>query len=47
MAPQTTSVPRFFYGWIVMAACALITLVSSGTMMAFGVFITPMATDLG
>ena len=47
MAPQTTPASRFFYGWIVLAACALIILVSSGTTMVFGVFINPMVTDLG
>ena len=35
--------PRLFYGWIVMIACLMITMASSGTMMAFGVFINPMA----
>jgi MFS family permease len=30
-----------------MIACFLTTLVASGTMMAFGVFITPMAEDMG
>ena len=47
MAPQTTPAARLFYGWVVLAACALIILVSSGTTMVFGVFITPMVTDLG
>ncbi len=47
MVSQTTPAPRFFYGWIIVAACALMTMVSSGTLMAFGVFITPMAADLG
>ncbi len=30
-----------------MVACLLVTMVSSGTMMAFGVFINPMSADLG
>jgi hypothetical protein len=47
MVAQTSAPPRFFYGWIVMLACLLITMASSGTMMAFGVFINPMAEDLG
>ncbi len=47
MAPQPTPAPRFFYGWIVLAACSLIILVSSGTTMVFGVFINPMVADLG
>jgi MFS family permease len=38
---------RCFYGWVVLAACFLITTVASGTMMAFGVFITPLAEDMG
>src|SRR5918996_4640936 len=47
MVAQTSASPRFFYGWIIMIACLLITMASSGTMMAFGVFINPMAEDLG
>lgn len=38
---------RFFYGWVVLIACFMITTVASGTMMAFGVFITPLADDMG
>src|SRR5687768_11660118 len=41
------SAPRFFYGWVVLVACFLITTVASGTMMGFGVFINPMADDMG
>jgi sugar phosphate permease len=47
MVTQSLPAPRLFYGWIVMVACLLITMVSSGTMMAFGVFINPMSVDLG
>ena len=47
MASPTTLDVRFFYGWIVLAACFLITFLASGTMMAFGVFINPMADDMG
>ncbi len=47
MAPQSSPAPRLFYGWIVMVACLCVTMVSSGTMMAFGVFINPMSADLG
>lgn len=47
MVTQNPPAPRLFYGWIVMVACLLITMVSSGTMMAFGVFINPMSVDLG
>src|SRR4030095_811432 len=38
---------RFFYGWVILAACFMVTTVASGTMMGFGVFITPMAEDMG
>src|SRR6266516_546645 len=37
---------RFFYGWVILAACFMVTTVASGTMMGFGVFITPMADDI-
>ncbi|MGQ4807249.1 L-lactate transporter [Candidatus Entotheonellaceae bacterium PAL068K] len=47
MASDAPPTPRFFYGWIILTACFLITLVASGTMMAFGVFITPLANDMG
>lgn len=39
--------PRFFYGWIVLGACFLTTMMASGTMMAFGVFINPLVEDMG
>jgi MFS family permease len=39
--------PRFFYGWVILVACFVVTTVASGTMMGFGVFITPMAEDMG
>ena len=47
MAPQIAPARRFFFGWIVLAACFLITFLASGTMMAFGIFINPMADDMG
>ncbi len=47
MAPQIAPTERLFFGWIVLAACFLITFLASGTMMAFGVFINPMADDMG
>ena len=47
MVAQSQSPPRIFYGWIIMVACLFITMASSGTMMAFGVFINPMSADLG
>lgn len=47
MTPRPIPAPRFFYGWVVMAACFLITMMASGTMMAFGVFITPLSEAMG
>lgn len=49
MSPSTLSTPepRFFYGWVILIACFIITTVASGTMMGFGVFINPMADDMG
>ena len=47
MASPTALSGRFFYGWIVLAASFLITFLASGTMMAFGIFINPMADDMG
>jgi MFS family permease len=43
----TTPAPQFFYGWIVLIACFLTTMMASGTMMAFGVFINPLVEDMG
>ena len=45
--PLPRAAPRFFYGWIITITCFFVTLVASGTLMAFGVFINPMADDLG
>jgi MFS family permease len=50
MLAQTTPatpVPRLFYGWVILFACFLTTMMASGTMMAFGVFINPLADDMG
>ena len=47
MTLPATPTPRFFYGWIIMANCFVITMVASGTMMAFGVFITPLSDAMG
>lgn len=44
---KLTSTPRFFYGWVVLPACFLVIVVASGTRMAFGVFITPLADAMG
>ena len=45
--PLSRAAPRFFYGWIITITCFFVTLVASGTLMAFGVFINPMAAALG
>ena len=47
MAPPIAPAGRFFYGWIVLSACFLITFLASGSMMAFAIFINPMADDMG
>jgi MFS family permease len=47
MALRAVPTAQFFYGWVIMAACFLITTVASGTMMAFGVFITPLSEAMG
>jgi len=36
-----------FYGWIIVAAGFVISCVGFGTMMALGVFLQPMATEMG
>ena len=47
MLAQTAPPPRFFYGWIILFACFLTSMMASGTMMAFGVFINPLVDDMG
>lgn len=47
MLAHNASSPRLFYGWIVLMACFLTTMMASGTMMAFGVFINPLVDDMG
>jgi len=47
MLAQPAPPPRFFYGWIVLIACFLTSMMASGTMMAFGVFINPLAENMG
>ena len=46
-ATPAARVPRVFYGWIILLACFLTTMMASGTMMAFGVFINPLVDDMG
>ncbi len=38
---------RFFYGYIIVGAAFLIMVTMIGTVLAFGVFITPIANELG
>ncbi len=47
MPAQIVSPSRFFYGWFVLVACFLTTMMASGTMMAFGVFINPLVDTMG
>ena len=37
---------RFFYGYVIVAAGFLITLISIGTIHTFGIFLKPMSTEL-
>lgn len=38
---------RWYYGWNIVAAAALLTLLSSGMRLSFGPFFLPMVRDLG
>src|SRR5438128_9780956 len=38
---------RWYFGWNIVAAAALLTLLSSGMRLSFGPFFLPMAHDLG
>jgi MFS family permease len=38
---------KLFYGWVIVAAGFVISCVGFGTMMALGVFLQPMATEMG
>jgi MFS family permease len=40
-------VPRFFYGWVVLACVSLVLLLTYGMQYSFGVFLTTMLPDLG
>ena len=37
---------NLYYGWLILAVCFFITVVSSGSRSSMGVFITPMESDL-
>jgi len=45
MIPRMTS--RWYFGWNIVAAAAVLTLLSSGMRLSFGPFFLPMAHDLG
>ena len=45
--PPIKTEPRFFYGYVVVAASFLIMLVSGGFYQSFGVFFKPMLNDFG
>ena len=38
---------RWYFGWNIVAAAALLTLLSSGMRLSFGPFFLPIAQDLG
>jgi len=39
--------PRFFYGWVVVAAAFCVALVAYGVQYSFGIFIDPLKADFG
>jgi len=39
--------PRFFYGWVVVAAAFCVALVSYGVQYSFGIFLKPLSEDFG
>ena len=39
--------PRFFYGWVVVAAAFCVALVAYGIQYSFGVFLKPLSVDFG
>ena len=38
---------KFFYGWVVVAACFIVTNISYGIQYSFGVFFKPILEDFG
>ncbi|HEY94452.1 MAG TPA: MFS transporter [Dehalococcoidia bacterium] len=42
---RATKKPRFFYGYVVVAACFLVMVVMHGAFNSFGVFFTPLETE--
>ena len=45
--PEEKHNTTLFYGWLTMGACFAVMLTQGGTMWTFGVFLKPMAQDLG
>jgi len=39
--------PRFFYGWVVVAAAFCVALVAYGVQYSFGIFLEPLSEDFG
>jgi len=39
--------PRLFYGWIVVIAAGCVILIMYGTLLTFGIFFKPVATEFG
>jgi OFA family oxalate/formate antiporter-like MFS transporter len=39
--------PRFFYGWVVVAAAFCVALVAYGIQYSFGIFLKPLSEDFG
>ena len=42
-----TKEPRFFYGWVILAACFSATVVLGGVLYSFGVFFNPLLEEFG
>ena len=38
---------RLYYGWVIVGAGIVVTCIGMGTMMSLGVFLQPMAQDMG
>lgn len=36
---------RFYYGWVILAACLVVVVISSGIRFSFGVFFKPLSND--
>src|SRR5271156_406407 len=47
MSSQATTAPRFFYGWLVVAAAFAITFVGFGSAYSFSAFVGSLQRDFG